>query len=174
MEKKMIIRLVLCVLATVLFTGASYAAELKIGVVDVRAIITKTPQRETIALALQNEFKDRGAEMKALEEEIKAMQEKGQTDRMTMTDQQVTDLTRSIESKVADFQLKEKALQEDFKRRNEEEQRKLLILTKKAIDQVAMKEQLSVVLQAESVAYIDQTLDISNKVITLMSDPNFK
>ena len=170
----MIKRLVLCVLATVLFTGASYAAELKIGVVDVRAVITKTPQRESIAVALQNEFKDRGAEMKALEEEIKGMQEKGQTDAMTMSNEQKTQLVREIESKVADFQLKEKALQEDFKRRNEEEQRKLLILTKKAIDQVAINEKLDAVLQAESVAYINQALDISNKVITLMSDPNFK
>ena len=37
-----------------------------------------------------------------------------------------------------------------------------------------MNEQLGVVLQAESVAFIDAKLDISNKVITLMSDPNFK
>lgn len=170
----MIKRLVLCVLATVLFTGATYAAELKIGVVDVRAVIAKTPQRESIAVTLQNEFKDRTAEMKTLEDEIKGMQEKGQTDALTMSNQQKTDLVRSIESKVADFKLKEKALQEDSKRRYEEEQRKLLILTKKAIDQVASSEQLDLVLQAESVAFVDQKFDISNKVIALMSDPNFK
>jgi len=169
----MIKRLVLCVIATVLFTGVTQAAELKMGVVDVRAIIANTPQRETIALALQNEFKDRGAEMKAMEEEIKGMQSKGQADAMTMTNQQKTDLVRSIESKVGDFKLKEKALKEDFKRRNEEEQRKLLILAKKAIDQVAMNDKLDIILQAESVAYINQTLDITSKVITLMSDPKF-
>lgn len=170
----MIKRLVVCVLATLVFASTTYAVELRVGVVDVRAVIAKTPQRESIAVAMQNEFKDRGAEMKALEDEIKSMQEKGQTDAMTMSNQQKTDLVRSIESKVADFKLKEKALQEDFKRRNEEEQRKLLILTKKAIDQVALSEKLDLVLQAESVAYIDQKLDISNKVIALMSDPNFK
>ena len=86
----------------------------------------------------------------------------------------MTELARNIEAKGADFQLKQKALQEDFKRRNEEEQRKLLILTKKAIDQVASTESLDLVLQAESAAFVSQTLDISNKVIALMSEPNFK
>lgn len=170
----MIKRLVLAVLALALFTGTSYAAEMKIGVVDVRAVISNTPQRETIKVTLQNEFKDRGASLKALEDEINKMEEQRRNDAPTMSGQQMTDLIRNIEAKVADFKLKEKALQEDFKRRNEEEQRKLLILTKKAIDQVSAKEGLQLVLQAESAAFVDQKLDISNKVIALMSEPNFK
>ena len=170
----MIKRLVLTVLALTLFTATSYAAEMKIGVVDVRAVIGKTPQRESIQVTLQNEFKERGAKLQALEVEIRGLQDKRQNDAPTMTSQQATEIVRDIEAKVSKFQLDEKALQEDFKRRNEEEQRKLLILTKKAIDQVASKEGLELVLQAESAAFVDQKLDISNKVIALMSEPNFK
>lgn len=174
MEIDMIKRLVLTVLALALFTGTSYAAETKIGVVDVRAVISSTPQREAIKVTLQNEFKERGDALKSLEEEIVKLTEQRQNDAMTMSNLQMTELVRNIESKGADFQLKQKALQEDFKRRNEEEQRKLLILTKKAIDQVASTENLDLILQAESAAFVSQTLDISNKVIALMSEPNFK
>ena len=170
----MIKRLVLTVLALALFTGTSYAAEMKIGVVDVRAVIASTPQREAIKVTLQNEFKERGDSLKSLEEEIVKLTEQRQNDAMTMSNLQMTELVRNIEAKGADFQLKQKALQEDFKRRNEEEQRKLLILTKKAIDQVASTENLDLVLQAESAAFVSQILDISNKVIALMSEPNFK
>ena len=114
MEIDMIKRLVLTVLALALFTGTSYAAEMKIGVVDVRAVIASTPQREAIKVTLQNEFKERGDALKSLEEEIVKLTEQRQNDAMTMSNLQMTELVRNIEAKGADFQLKQKALQEDF------------------------------------------------------------
>ncbi len=166
-------RLLLSTFAVLLITGFTQAADLQIGVVNVRAVASQAPQRETISAALQNEFKERGESLKNLEKEIKDMQTKGQADELTMSEQQKTDLIRSIQGKASDFQLKQKAFQEDFKLRSDEEQRKLLILIKKAIDQVALQDKFDIVLQSESVAYISDRVDITNKVITLMSDPKF-
>ncbi|MCP4412261.1 MAG: OmpH family outer membrane protein [Gammaproteobacteria bacterium] len=166
-------RLLLCTFAALLFTGFTQAADLQIGVVNVRAVASQAPQRETISAALQNEFKERGEGLKALEKEIKDMQAKGQADELTMSEQQKTDLIRSIQGKASDFKLQQQAFQEDFKARSEEEQRKLLILIKKAIDQVALQDKFDIVLQSESVAYISARVDITNKVVTLMSDPKF-
>lgn len=166
-------RLLLCTFAALLFTGFTQAADLQIGVVNVRAVASQAPQRESISAALQNEFKERGEGLKALEKEIKDMQVKGQADELTMSEQQKTDLIRSIQSKASDFKLQQQAFQEDFKIRSEEEQRKLLILIKKAIDQVALQDKFDIVLQSESVAYISARVDITNKVVTLMSDPKF-
>ena len=174
MEINMIKRLATAVLVLVLFTGTSYAAEINIGVIDVRTIVASTPQRESIALTLQTEFKERGESLKAMEDEIKKMEEQRRNDAPTMSAQQMTDLVRNMESKVATYELDKKALQEDYKRRNEEEQRKLLALTKKAIDQVAANEGLQLILQSESIAYVAPKLDVTNKVIALMSEPNFK
>ena len=170
----MIKRLVLAVLALGLFTGTTYAADSSIGVVDVRQVILSTPQRETIMVTLQNEFKDRGTDLKALEDEIVALRNKLQNDAMTMSETEKTDATRSLESLAAEFQLKEKALQEDYQRRGKEENDKLMVLAKKAIDQVAIRDNLSLVLQRETAAFVDQKMDITNKVIALMSEPNFK
>ncbi len=166
-------RLLLSTFAALLFTGFTQAADLQIGVVNVRAVASQAPQRETISVALQNEFKERGEGLKALEKEIKDMQAKGQADELTMSEQQKTDLIRSIQGKASDFKLQQQAFQEDFKARSEEEQRKLLILIKKAIDQVALQDKFDIVLQSESVAYISARVDITNKVVTLMSDPKF-
>jgi len=101
------------------------------------------------------------------------MQAKGTADELTMSEQQKTDLIRSIQAKASDFQLKQKAFQEDFKLRSEEEQRKLLILIKKAIDQIALQDKFDIILQSESVAFISDRVDITSKVVTLMSDPKF-
>ena len=166
-------RFILGAIAALLMTGFTQAADLNIGVVNVRAVASQAPQREAIAGALQQEFKERGEALKNLDQEIKDMQTKGQADVLTMTEQQKIDLTRAIESKAASMQLLQKALQEDYKQRSSEEQNKLLILIKKAIDQISAKESFDIVLQAESVAFISDRVDITKKVITLMADPKF-
>jgi len=169
MNKRFIIGAIIAILST----GFAHAAELKVGVVNVRAVASQVPQRDSIAAALQQEFKDRGDILKAIEDDIKKMQAKGQADQLTMTEQQKTDLIRNIQEKAGAFKLKQKAFQEDFKKRSDEEQRKMLILIKKGIDAVAAKETFDIVLQAESVAFISERVDITQKVITLMADPTF-
>jgi outer membrane protein len=166
-------RFILGAIAALLITGFTQAADLNIGVVNVRAVASQAPQRESIAGALQQEFKERGEALKALDQEIKDMQAKGQADILTMSEQQKVDLVRAIETKNASIQLLQKALQEDYKLRSSEEQNKLLILIKKAIDQISAKESFDIVLQAESVAFISDRVDITNKVIALMADPKF-
>ena len=101
------------------------------------------------------------------------MQAKGQADALTMTEQQKIELSREIQGKGSEMQLMQKALQEDYKQRSAEEQNKLLILIKKAIDQISAKESFDIVLQAESVAFISDRVDITKKVIALMADPKF-
>jgi len=128
MNKRFIIGAIIAIIST----GFTYAAELKIGVVNVRAVASQVPQRDSIAGALQQEFKARGDTLKAIEDDIQKMQAKGQADQLTMTEQQKTDLIRNIQEKASAFKLKQKAFQEDFKVRSEEEQRKMLILIKKS------------------------------------------
>lgn len=166
-------RFILGAITALLITGFTQAADLNIGVVNVRAVASQAPQRESIAGALQQEFKERGEALKTLDQEIKDMQAKGQADILTMSEQQKVDLVRAIETKNASIQLLQKALQEDYKLRSSEEQNKLLILIKKAIDQISAKESFDIVLQAESVAFISDRVDITNKVIALMADPKF-
>ena len=167
-------RFLLCAITALFFvSGMAQAADLNVGVVNVRAVASQAPQRETISAALQQEFKERGEALKGLEKEIKDMQVKGQADELTMSEQQKTELIRSIQGKASAFKLKQNAFQEDFKTRSEEEQRKLLILIKKAIDQVALQEKFDIILQSESVAFISERVDITSKVISLMTDPKF-
>ena len=173
LEKKMNKRFILGALVAVLFTGLTQAADLNIGVVNVRAVASQAPQRESIAGALEQEFKGRIEILQGLDAEIKDMQAKGNAEQLTMTQQQMTDLNRSLQAKASNLKLQQTAFQEDYKARGDEEQRKLLTLIKKAIDQVAAQEKFDIILQQESVAFIRDSSDITTKVITLMADPKF-
>ncbi|MCL1048495.1 OmpH family outer membrane protein [Shewanella abyssi] len=146
--------------------GAPLAAQAeKIAVVDMQAVFEQLPQREQINETLKAEFGDRVAAVQKMQEELRGLLEKQQRDAALMSDSQKTDMVRKMESMKAELQLKGKALDEDMRRRNGEEQNKLLLEVQKTINAIAEKEQYDMVLQRGAVIYVKPTADISNKVV---------
>ncbi|QQX82585.1 OmpH family outer membrane protein [Shewanella sp. KX20019] len=146
--------------------GAPLAAQAeKIAVVDMQAVFEQLPQREQVNETLKAEFGDRVAAVQKMQEELRGLLEKQQRDAALMSDSQKTDMVRKMESMKAELQLKGKALDEDMRRRNGEEQNKLLLEVQKTINTIAEKEQYDMVLQRGAVIYVKPTADISNKVV---------
>ncbi|QLE87750.1 MULTISPECIES: OmpH family outer membrane protein [Shewanella] len=150
--------------------GAPLAAQAeKIAVVDMQAVFEQLPQREAVNQTLKAEFGDRVAAVQKMQDELRDMLEKQQRDAALMSDTQKTELVRNMDSIKAELQLKGKALDEDMRRRNGEEQNKLLVEVQKAINEIAEKEQYDVVLQRGAVIYVKPTSDISSKVVDALS-----
>lgn len=146
--------------------GAPIAAQAeKIAVVDMQAVFEQLPQREEVSKTLKTEFGDRVAGVQKMQEELRGMLEKQQRDAALMSETQKTEMLRKMESLKAELQLKGKALDEDMRRRNGEEQNKLLVKVQKAISAIAEKEKYDVVLQRGAVIYVKPTSDISSKEI---------
>ncbi len=150
--------------------GAPIAAQAeKIAVVDMQAVFEQLPQREEVSKTLKTEFGDRVAGVQKMQEELRGMLEKQQRDAALMSETQKTEMLRKMESLKAELQLKGKALDEDMRRRNGEEQNKLLVKVQKAISAIAEKEQYDVVLQRGAVIYVKPASDISSKVVEALS-----
>ncbi|MGB5142791.1 MAG: OmpH family outer membrane protein [Shewanella indica] len=157
-------------LMTLMLMGAPLAAQAeKLAVVDMGAVFEQLPQREQISNALKTEFGDRMAEVQKLQEDLRGLLEKQQRDAALMSEAQKTELVRKMESLKADFQLKGKALDEDLRRRQGEEQNKLLVKVQKAINTIAEKEKYDMVLQRGAVVYVKPAADISSKVVEALS-----
>ncbi|QVK24896.1 OmpH family outer membrane protein [Shewanella dokdonensis] len=157
-------------LVSLMLIGAPMAAYAeKLAVVDMGAVFEQIPQREQVTKQLKSEFGDRMAEVQKLQDELKGLLEKQQRDAQLMTDAQKTDLVRKMESLKADYQLKGKALDEDLRRRQGEEQNKLLVKVQKAINDIAKKENYDMVLQRGAVIYVKPEQDISSKVVDALS-----
>ncbi|MBO1270428.1 OmpH family outer membrane protein [Shewanella fodinae] len=157
-------------LVSLMLVGAPMAAYAeKLAVVDMGAVFEQIPQREQVTKQLKSEFGDRMAEVQKLQDELKGLLEKQQRDAQLMTDAQKTDLVRKMESLKADYQLKGKALDEDLRRRQGEEQNKLLVKVQKAINDIAKKENYDMVLQRGAVIYVKPEQDISSKVVDALS-----
>lgn len=146
--------------------GAPLAAHAeKIAVVDMQAVFEQLPQREQVNETLKAEFGDRVAAVQKMQEELRGLLEKQQRDAALMSEAQKTEMMRKMESMKAELQLKGKALDEDMRRRNGEEQNKLLLEVQKTINTIAEKEQYDMVLQRGAVIYVKPSADISNKVV---------
>ncbi|QYJ80640.1 OmpH family outer membrane protein [Shewanella acanthi] len=157
-------------LVTLALLGAPLAAQAEnIAVVDMGAVFEQLPQREQISKELKAEFGDRMAEVQKMQEEMRSLMEKQQRDGALMNDTQKTELVRKMDSLKADYQLKGKALDEDLRRRQGEEQNKLLVKVQKAINTIAEKEKFDLVLQRGAVIYVKPNADISAKVVEALS-----
>ncbi|MDP5146738.1 OmpH family outer membrane protein [Shewanella sp. ULN5] len=141
----------------------------KIAVVDMGEVFEQLPQREQISTSLKAEFGDRVAEVQKMQEEMRSMVEKQQRDGALMSDTQKTDMVRKMESLKSEFQLKGKALDEDMRRRQGEEQNKLLVQVQKVINTIAEKEKYDMVLQRGAVIFVKPDADISGKVVEALS-----
>lgn len=141
----------------------------KIAVVDMQAVFEQLPQREQVAKTLKTEFGDRVASVQKMQEDLRGMLEKQQRDGALMSESQKTDMVRKMESMKSELQLKGKALDEDMRRRQGEEQNKLLVKVQQAINKIAEKDNYDMVLQRGAVIYVKPTADISNKVVDALS-----
>ncbi|WP_169902792.1 OmpH family outer membrane protein [Paraferrimonas sedimenticola] len=158
----------LLILSMLAVPFAANAAD-KIVVVDMQKVFEQLPQRETVAQAINAEFGDRIAEVQKMQDDLRADMEKQQRDAALMNDKQKTDLARQIEGAQADLQLKGKALDEDLRRRQGEEQNKLLMQVQQAINALAEKEQYDLIIQRGAVVFASEKTDISDKVVEALS-----
>jgi len=156
------------VIGSALLTGAAQAQQ-KIGVVDVMRIFQELPQREQISQKLQGEFQERFEDMQRIETRVEELRAKQQRDASIMSESERTQIERELETLAAEAQLKGKALNEDTRRRQNEERNRLLGQVQAVVEEVATEGNYDIVLQSNAVAFIKSEADLSDEVIEKMS-----
>lgn len=167
MFKKTILTAVFSLLAAT----SSMAAEMKIGVYNERLVMSKAPQMELIQDKLKKQFADKIAEIKALGEKGTKLQETYQRDSVTMTQDQKIKAGRELEQIDIELKTLQKQFKEDSQRAQQKELQKVAIEVQKAINKLAEAEGYDLVLRVEAVVFRKEYTDISNKIITIISNP---
>ncbi|MFT7412031.1 MAG: outer membrane protein [Paraglaciecola sp.] len=170
--KKFTKSLIAGALLTTAMASSVVFAEQKIGAVNVQGIFQAMPQAASIQESIAAEFKDKTEEVSRLEKDIKYYLEKNQRDAATMSTKEKTELEGKIISLREQYTGKAQPLQKEIQARLQEEQNKLLGLIKQGIDSVAAQEKYDVILNANSVAYINPESDISKLVLDQIAKIN--
>jgi outer membrane protein len=144
-----------------------FAADLKIGYVQVDKLLQEAPQTAETGKKLEKEFSPRSLDLDKLQKQIKDAEAALDKDRATMTEVDRRTKERDVSNMKLEFQRKQRELREDINLRKNEELAVLQDRINKAVTSVAETESYDLVVYG-GVAYASKKIDITDKVLKLL------
>jgi outer membrane protein len=149
-------------LGLLLAANVSYA-DLKIGFVNIPAVLEKAPQAEKAKKRLEQEFSPRDKQLVAQQKEIQNMDERMAKDAAVMGESARANLEKDILNKKRDAKRAQQEFSEDFNARRNEELGKLQRRIVEAIREIA-KDQNFDLLLTDGVIYASDKIDVTAQV----------
>jgi outer membrane protein len=149
-------------LGLLLAANASYA-DLKIGFVNIPAVLEKAPQAEKAKKRLEQEFSPRDKQLVAQQKEIQSMDEKMAKDAAVMGESARANLEKDILNKKRDAKRAQQEFSEDFNARRNEELGKLQRRIVEAIREIAKAQNFDLLL-TDGVIYASDKIDVTSQV----------
>ncbi len=143
------------------------AADLKVGVVSVERILSEAPQVDAVNTSMLERFGPQRDALQSLEKEITKMQENYKRNELVMTEDKLNELKKEIITKIQGLKKKEALLQQEVATVRNQELAVLQQQVRGIIDDISKKGKYSLVL-SEGVAFADEKLDITDKVLDKM------
>jgi outer membrane protein len=150
--------------ALLIAAPASYAADLKIGVVNAGAVLDKSPQKAAALARLEKEFSSRSKSLEAKHKALKAAQDKLNKDGAILSADERRDRERQVLSDQRELQRLQDEYSEDLSIRRNEELRKLEKDIAETIVDLAKKESFDLVLY-QGVIFASDKVDLTDKVL---------
>jgi len=158
-------------LGLLFITNVSFA-NLKIGFVNIPAVLEKAPQAEKAKKRLEQEFSPRDKQLVAQQKEIESMAEKTSKDAAVMGKSEQAKLEKDISIKKRDAQRAQQEFSQDFNVRRNEELGKLQSHIVEVIRGIA-KDQSFDLLLTDGVIYAGEQIDVTAQVQQKLADlPN--
>jgi outer membrane protein len=149
-------------LGLLLAANVSYA-ELKIGFVNIPAVLEKAPQAEKAKKRLEQKFSPRDKQLVAQQKEIQTMEEKLTKDAAVMSDSEKSNLEKDLLNKKRDAKRSQQEFSEDFNASRNEELGKLQRHIIEAIREIAKAQNFDLLL-TEGVIYANDKIDVTAQV----------
>ncbi|TAN67968.1 MAG: OmpH family outer membrane protein [Methylobacter sp.] len=149
-------------LGLLLAANVSYA-DLKIGFVNIPAVLEKAPQAEKAKKRLEQEFSPRDKQLVAQQKEIQSMDERMTKDAAVMGESARVNLEKDILNKKRDAKRAQQEFSEDFNVRRNEELGKLQRRIVEAIREIAKAQNFDLLL-TDGVIYASDKIDVTSQV----------
>jgi outer membrane protein len=149
-------------LGLLLVANASFA-DLKIGVVNIPAVLEKAPQAEKAKKRLEQEFKPRDNQLVAQKKEIQGMEEKLNKNSSVMSDSERNKVESELQNKIRDAKRSQQEFSEDFNARRNDELGKLQRRIVEAIRAIAKDQEFDLIL-TDGVIYSSPQMDITSQL----------
>ena len=153
-----------------LLVAGSAAAELKIAVLDTQRALVESEEAKVISQQIQDELQSEEAEVKALGEEILAMQEKLQKDGEVMSATEQRKAQKEIEDKQIDYQFMVNKLQKEVQDRRQDLVQQMLPKIDAVLKDLIELEGYNLIMERNSLRYVNSKHDITRKVTEKLNE----
>ena len=154
----------LVALSSSFFATAAEAAQ-KVGYVNTAQVFQALPQREVVLQKMQEEFKDKAAELQSIQAEAKTKIEKLKRDGELLGPDEVEKLRIEVGQLDSKYKIKAQALEKASQRREAQEKQKLFKVIQEAVTKVAEKEGYDMIVDIQALQYGKPEYNISEQVI---------
>ncbi len=162
--KQQVVKAVLGIALVSAFAFPVAAQELKIGVVDLQAVIQRAPQTKVALDALQEEFAPRQREFQAKLTEFEDLRAKAEKDLAVMGETERRNAERDLRELQRELTRLEKESQEDFNLRQNEEIGLLQRAMLKEVQDYAEAQGFDLIV-GDGVLYVNSTVNITDDVL---------
>jgi outer membrane protein len=142
---------------------------MKIGVVDIRQVLQKSPQVATAQKQLKDQFQTREKEFRALQQQVRADADKLNRDGSVMKDADRKTLQQKVQDEQQKLQNMQMSLQQDLFTAQNQQMQGIMSKLQNAVNEVAKANQFTLVLTKDNVAFANEQLDITNQVLDSMT-----
>jgi len=147
-----------------MFSGSLFADGLKIGVVNMKRLLTEAPQVEKISKKLQQRFSAPKKELDDLAETIKQMEKDFKRDQLMMTESKLTKSKQKYLAEVQKFREMEAQLSKELQTVQNQELAVFRDVVSKILDKLAKQDKYDLIMN-EGVIYVSEALDMTDKML---------
>jgi outer membrane protein len=155
-------------LAALFLSAPVLAADsLKMGYVDMRAVLTESKSGKAHRAELENYIKDKQAALRKEEDKLNAMKQSLEKEQLTLSDKQKQDKQHDFQAKVQAFQKMAGEADQELRKKDADYTNKAVADIRKIIADLAKAEKINIVLAKTdmTVLYADDGMDLTQKVI---------
>ena len=160
-------KLILAAVVAVLAMGSAAAVELKIGVVDLQAVMTRSKAGQKARTDMKAFFDNKQAELKKEESALEALQKDMEKNKLTMSKAQREKKEGEFKDKLKNYRAKVNESNKALQRKEQEFQRKALLEINTIVKKLSEERGITLVLERAQggIMAADSSFDITNEVI---------
>ncbi|MBN9287019.1 MAG: hypothetical protein BGO43_11580 [Gammaproteobacteria bacterium 39-13] len=145
--------------------ATALADNLKIGVIDMRTIVTTAPQAKDAMEKLKKEFKAREDKIVSAEKTLKEKADKLQRNSAVMGEAEKAKLEKEVVAGQRELQHLQSEFREDAAIRQQEEMKKIVDKVNAAVQDIAKKDKYDLIIHKDVVPFATKTVDVTDKVM---------
>jgi outer membrane protein len=140
------------------------AADMKVGVIDFRLLVSQSKDVKAAKKTLEAQFKPKQEAIVALQNSIKADMEKFQRDAAVMTDVQKKSLQEKVLKARDELNARGREYEQALNQAQNKTMQAFFAKVKKIVDEVAASDKYDLILQRENTPFAKSSMDITAKV----------